>query len=580
MPDGVYNMKFRLYTVGSGGSSVWSEDRLVSASQGVQLTNGLFSVRLGDVTSLPASLFASGSLYLEVELPTPATATSASPSWTEGAMTPRNQLATSAYAYNSETLDGFDSADFGKLVANNTWTGNNAFNGAFDVSHPTGTVTIAADEIVLDGGANGVNILADTGLVGNLFMQGDTAQFKSTTSNATAFRIQNSSNADLFVVDTANTQVEIGSATADATGVALVLDTKNTAGDPTGVDGAMYYNSNAGKFRCYQAGAWRDCTSSLQDGYNLSVGGTTPEIKLDSTRGGIDIQDADTTTGGSLLNIRASNGSGLGSALFSVGNTGAVTAQNSADSTAAFTISRAGSGGSLLVADTTNSRVQIGGATADATGVVLVLDTKNSAGDPTGVDGAMYYSTDMKSFRCYQNGVWRSCLGGLAYANTTPSNAINSTNADTPFSTKHTIPAGSCQNGRVYRVTARGVYSTYNAGLGNPGNIILRVKLGGTIVGETAASANFGNSLSNQGWRIDFNITCASYSTNEVEGQGLATISTTPSAMQTLAMTNAATKVVSSLASAQDIEVTADWGTANIGNTITLRQLVVEELGP
>lgn len=579
MADGTYNMKFRLFTVGSGGSSVWSEDRLVSATQGVTVTNGLFSVKLGDITSLPASLFASGALYLEVELPTPATATSGSPVWTEGPMTPRNQLATSAYAYNAETLDGFDSADFGKLVANNTWTATNLFTGTTDVNsaHFGSTAT----EIIFAPGASGFTLTGNALFqTGTFSVANNSPLFKNASNNAAAFSIQTSTNANLFVANTSTSRIHIGDPVADASGVVLVLDTKNDAGDPTGVAGAMYYNSNTGKFRCYQVSAWKECgLDTLQDSYTASTGGTTPEIKLDATRGGLDIQDADTTIGASLLAVRGSNGAGLGAALLNVTSTGVITAQNSADSAAAFTISRAGAGGSLFVADTTNSRIQIGTATADTTGIVLVLDTKNNAGDPTGVDGAMYYNSSMHAFRCYQNDVWRSCLGGLAYANTTPSSAISNNAADTAFDTSHTIPAGSCQTGRVYRVTARGVYSTYNAGLGNPGAIAIRVKVGGTTVG-TATSVNFGNSLANRGWRTDFNITCANYASNLVEGQGSTEFSTTTSAVQPLEMANAATVAVPSLASAQTITVTADWVTANAGNTITLRQLVVEELGP
>lgn len=144
-PNGTYNMKLRLYTVDSGGSAVWTEDRLVSSAQGVTITNGLFSIKLGDITTLPASLFASGELYLEVELPTPATATSSSPSWTEGAMTPRNQMATSAYAYNAETLDGLDSAAFAQLAQNNTFTGNTVFNGTLQGSSATFTGNLVAN---------------------------------------------------------------------------------------------------------------------------------------------------------------------------------------------------------------------------------------------------------------------------------------------------------------------------------------------------------------------------------------------------------------------------------------------------
>ena len=52
-----------------------------------------------------------------------------------------------------------------------------------------------------------------------------------------------------FVVDSTNSRVYIGNPTADSTGALLVLDSKNTSGDPTGVAGAIYYNSNLGQFR-------------------------------------------------------------------------------------------------------------------------------------------------------------------------------------------------------------------------------------------------------------------------------------------------------------------------------------------
>jgi len=197
LSNGTYNMRFKIWTASSGGSQVWSEDRLVSASQGVTVTNGMFSVQLGSVTTLPASVFASNSLYFEVELPTPATATGSSPSWTEGAMTPRNQLLPSAYAYNSETLDGLDSAAFAQIGATNAFTGANSFD----------------------------------------------------VSSATALQVKSGS-AVLLTADTANSRVSIGA--SDTTGTVLILDTKTGSGDPTGgsaTNGAMYYNSNAGKFR-------------------------------------------------------------------------------------------------------------------------------------------------------------------------------------------------------------------------------------------------------------------------------------------------------------------------------------------
>jgi hypothetical protein len=168
--NGNYNMKLRLYDAASGGTLKYSEDRLVSAGapSQVTVTNGLFSIKIGDGSNktgtFDASIFASGGLYLEIELPTPATATSTTPTWTEGAMTPRNQLLTTAYAYNAETIDGLDSDALGQLGANNTWTGTNNFNGSsvFDTSTLTVDVTndrvgvgTAGAAVRLDVGANG-----------------------------------------------------------------------------------------------------------------------------------------------------------------------------------------------------------------------------------------------------------------------------------------------------------------------------------------------------------------------------------------------------------------------------------------
>jgi hypothetical protein len=71
---------------------------------------------------------------------------------------------------------------------------------------------------------------------------------------------------------------------------------------------------------------FQDCGSGvkLQTAYTNSDGGTTPEVKADSTRGALDIQDADTSINGALFTIRGSNAGGLGSVLFNVDSAGDV----------------------------------------------------------------------------------------------------------------------------------------------------------------------------------------------------------------------------------------------------------------
>jgi hypothetical protein len=223
MVPGNYNMRFRIYDAASGGTLLWSEQRANSASTGVAVTSGgLFSVQLGDVVGLPPGIFNNASaIYFEIELPTPATATctgASCESYTEGPMTPRNPLGSSAYAFNSDTLDGLDSAAFAQVGSNTTFTGTLGVN----VSH------VAAFTV----GASGTDILA---------------------------------------VNTAAGLIKVGA--ADSTAQVFVLD--NNTADPgvgvTSTNGAMYYNSTSGKFRCHQAGVWADCITPAGGGATLQT---------------------------------------------------------------------------------------------------------------------------------------------------------------------------------------------------------------------------------------------------------------------------------------------------------------------
>jgi len=84
---------------------------------------------------------------------------------------------------------------------------------------------------------------------------------QSSENSTTALQVLNASNIPQFTVDSANSRTYIGGLVADSTGALLVLDTKNTSGDPTGVNGGMYYNSNSSTFRCFENAIWYDCIS-------------------------------------------------------------------------------------------------------------------------------------------------------------------------------------------------------------------------------------------------------------------------------------------------------------------------------
>lgn len=111
--------------------------------------------------------------------------------------------------------------------------------------------------------ANEINIgnsQATTNIQGNINASG-TISIQSSGDSAETFNVQRSDDEQLFNIDATNRQVTIGQ--ADNNGTLLVLDTKTTSGDPAGTNGAMYYNSSAGKFRCYESGGWKDCVTPL-----------------------------------------------------------------------------------------------------------------------------------------------------------------------------------------------------------------------------------------------------------------------------------------------------------------------------
>lgn len=252
-------MRFRIYNVAAGGSALWTETKLVSAGQGVDITaGGLFSTQLGSVVSLPPSIFNTGSaLYLEVELPTPATATGSSPSWTEGAMTPRNPVVSSPFAINSAFLNGKSDTDFAPASGSTNYIQNQSAtpqNASFNIQ---GNGTVGGSLTV------GGTLTANNGLtvVGSINATASSLNLSSTSANA--LRIQSAGN-NLFNIDAVGHNVQIGSIGGAAPLVLLTLDSVSfTGAEPaTSNNGAMYYSNEKKKFRCYQDGSWQDCIGS------------------------------------------------------------------------------------------------------------------------------------------------------------------------------------------------------------------------------------------------------------------------------------------------------------------------------
>jgi len=128
------------------------------------------------------------------------------------------------------------------------------------------------------GTSTGANSLSDSLLINNAGYVGidnddpqysldvsGSARVESISNSTTAFQIQNASGANVFSVDTANGDVNIGTgSTGEGTAKLLVLDSETGGGaEPTEVNGGMYYNATLGAFRCGIGGAWVNCVNGV-----------------------------------------------------------------------------------------------------------------------------------------------------------------------------------------------------------------------------------------------------------------------------------------------------------------------------
>lgn len=311
--DGNYSVEYRLYTASSGGTSVWNETQVSSVK------SGYLSVYLGDVNNTLGSLDWSQQYWLTMNVNG------------DGEMNPRLRLTSVPYAFRSSQADTLTNGsgtlganDLAQLAPSSVQAVNSALaalrinqtgsgflaqlqgNGSdvFTVSK-TGATTISGD-VLAQTTTNSTNALRVQNAGGNTFFGVDTLGNSISLGNtglATTLQVGNTTGAVNQTINignnttggssttltmgsligtstttiqggtggvqiTSGTNVNIG--TNDTTGTLLVVDTKTTVGDPTGTNGAIYYNSFSNKFRCFEGGAWNDCINGVSSSSSAS----------------------------------------------------------------------------------------------------------------------------------------------------------------------------------------------------------------------------------------------------------------------------------------------------------------------
>lgn len=448
VPDGYYNIQFKIYQDGDGqstgnttglpaGTLKWTESWLNVNGKGIQVKNGYMSVELGSVNAFGNQVdWNQGTLWLSMNIgSTNTTCASFAVCSPDGEMVPMKRLSSTPYAMNAGKLGGLTSAGFIQntttpQTANFSITGSGtastsllsplvdtASAGALGIGTSTATnitigkssigTTLASNVITLGTPANATTLAADaqttantagaaltlrgstgngTGAGGSVTIQGGTggttganggdlsltggtgtgtgvnglvklgaSAYNTATNPACAVSCTisqvNIDNYGTVIINAtaANIVMTVPAPTTPTSGRIVYLTTANTSQDfilraNSGADSfdvAMRKNTTATMI--WNGSAWTPGGASnattLQATYaNGTNPSTTPEIKLDSVRSTIDIQDADTSIGTDILNVRGSNSIGLGTVLFGVSNTGRVTVQGTTDQSSAFRV--------------------------------------------------------------------------------------------------------------------------------------------------------------------------------------------------------------------------------------------------
>ena len=227
VPDGYYNIQFKLYNVSSGGTALWTESYYDSngATAGndnrLRVVNGYMSVNLGSQTAFP-SMNWDQDMWLTINIG--GSTQTATPTY-DGEMTPRIKLTAVPYAFQAKSAEGLNELQ-------------GSYTGTLDFTTLTGNQSIllpdASGTVCLQG-STACNFAASSGS-GNYIQNGTTPQ----TAN---FNITGTGTAGKIVLSSASTSNDILQGTA-SDGSTLVKIRETSGGS-----GSITIHDNAGASR-------------------------------------------------------------------------------------------------------------------------------------------------------------------------------------------------------------------------------------------------------------------------------------------------------------------------------------------
>lgn len=255
--DGTYNVEFNLYNVSSGGTSLWTEDRLVSAGQGVTVKNGYLTANLGAVNPLPANIW-NQQLWLGMTVRGTGSCAWASCTPADTEMSPRLSMTAVPAAYALTNTNGSFSSSltiagptggnqsfilqdqgasgtFNICIQNSAACGFAPVSGTLSGSYINNTTSVqtGASFFIQAASGNVGGVIKANGSGDLLDLQNSSGSLLSRFNNngdlaiggansaasATAFMVQNTDGGALLTADTSGSRIVIGNTSSSADAV-------------------------------------------------------------------------------------------------------------------------------------------------------------------------------------------------------------------------------------------------------------------------------------------------------------------------------------------------------------------------
>ncbi len=344
VPDGNYNVEFKLYSGSSGGAALWTEDYTSTSGTGssdvrVRVANGYLSVALGSQTPFPGTINWDQQLYLTMNIG--GTGTGSFPGVGDGEMSPRIALTGVPYAFRAGQALQMASG-----------------NSTLSFTNPSNSNSITLPD------ASGVICLQGSSSCNFAAASGSSNYIQNTTTVQTG--------ANLFI-QTGNI------ANANATLKVLTGQTANVLEIQDSAGGVIAGIGSNGTIFSAPSGTTVPATARLFI-QPLSAGSTAiiARAAASATADILDLQDSAGT-----------------STMLSVGATGATNLRNTTNSATAFRVQNALGTTSVFDVDTSNGRIGVGTATpsypVDVVGQINSSTALSLAGtvvcDTTGTTG-------------------------------------------------------------------------------------------------------------------------------------------------------------------------------------------------